>query len=184
MVKRLSVSIVALAVLAAIPAHANTACFTPDEAKAAHFRTMLQEFNVAALNCQSTDPNDPNPSIRDRYNSFVAKHSAKLSQNAVAVRGHFSRSGGNLDRWMTQVANADGQMVMTDPNYCQNASDKLDKALALEGHDLDNYASTAQTYDPYVDECPTKATPVVAKKSGKAPHHKKKPANKTTAQND
>ncbi|HVI50993.1 MAG TPA: hypothetical protein VM661_07275 [Candidatus Sulfotelmatobacter sp.] len=184
MLKRLTVSAVALAVLASVPAYANTACFTPDEAKAAHFRTMLQEFNVAALNCQSTDPNDTSPSIRDRYNSFVSKHGSKLSQNAQAVRSHFARAGGNLDMWMTKVANADGQAVMTDPEYCQHASDKLDKALELQSHELEGYASTAQTFDPYVDECPAKAVPAVAKKTEKAQHHKKKPANKTTAQND
>jgi len=183
LVKRLTVSAVVLGFLAAVPASANTACFNHEEAQAAHFRTMLQEFNVAALNCQSTDPNDPAPSMRDRYNSFVTKHSAKLSQNAQAVRSHFSRSGGNLDVWMTKVANADGQAVMTDPEYCQHASDKMDKALELQSHELDAYASSAQVYDPYVDECTTKSAPTEAKKGQKA-HHKKKSATKTTAQAD
>ena len=182
LVKHFAVSAVVLSILSASPVLANSACFTPDEAKAAHFRTMIQEFNIAALNCQSSDPQDTSPSIRDRYNSFVSKHGPKLSQNAQAVRGHFSRAGGNLDVWMTKVANADGQAVMMDPDYCEHASQKLDKALELQSPELDGYASTAQTYDPYVDECPAKAAPAEKKSSGKTQHHKKaKPA--TTAQN-
>lgn len=185
LVKPFAVSSIILGILVSAPALANSACFTADEAKAAHFRTMLQEFNVAALNCQSTDPNDPNPSIRDRYNTFVAKHGSKLSQNAQAVRSHFSRAGGSLDIWMTKVANADGQAVMTDPNYCQQASDKLDKALDLPGEQLETYAASAQTFDPYVDECPSKAvapTHTAKKKAGKA-EHKKAKASEKTAQN-
>jgi hypothetical protein len=182
LVKRLTVSTIVLGILASAPALANSACFTADEAKAAHFRTMLQEFNVAALNCQSTDPNDPNPSMRDRYNTFVAKHGSKLSQNAQAVRSHFSRAGGSLDIWMTKVANADGQAVMMDPNYCQTASDKLDKALDLPGEQLEAYAASAQTYDPYVDECSTKSAAPAGSAKKKAGHKKAKADNKT-AQN-
>ena len=181
LVKHFAVSAVVLSILSASPVLANSACFTPDEAKAAHFRTMVQEFNIAALNCQSTDPQDTSPSIRDRYNTFVTKHGPKLSQNAQAVRSHFSRAGGNLDVWMTKVANADGQAVMMDADYCEHASQKLDKALELQSHELDGYASTTQTNDIYVDECPSKPAPA-EKKSGKTQHHKKpKPA--TTAQN-
>lgn len=178
--KRLTVSAVVLGFFIALPAQANNACFTPDEAKAAHFRTMLQEFNVAALNCQSTDPSDTAPSIRDRYNMFVSKHGSKLQQNAVAVRAHFSRAGGNLDNWMTKVANSDGQRVMTEADFCQRTSDNLDKALELQAHELEGYASTAMVMDPYVDECPSKAVVASVKKDGTVKkHHKKTKPEKT-----
>lgn len=176
--KYFAVSSIVLGVLISAPALANSACFTAGEAKAAHFRTMLQEFNVAALNCQSSDPNDPNPSIRDRYNTFVARQGSHLSQNAQAVREHFSRTRGNLDNWMTKVANADGQAVMIDPDYCQRASDKLDKVLSLKSEELEPYAVGAQTFDPYVDECVVKSVPSAKKKAAKAaPNKKAKPQN-------
>ena len=168
LLSRLTVTAVLCGLLSASPALAGSACFNAEEAKAGHLRTLQQEFNVAALNCQSSDPNDPTPSIHDRYNSFVSKFGGKLSENAHAVRAHFQRAGGNLDNWMTRVANDAGQRVMSDPDYCQRASDNLDKALALQPHELDSFATTAIGYDRYVEECPgPKQAPAPTKKKSK-----------------
>ncbi len=171
MIKRLSLcaALIGLSVSLSLPASARSSCFTPDEAQAAHFRTMLQEFNVAALNCQSVDPKDPTPSIHDRYNSFVSKFGPTLQHTAQTVRRHFQRTHGNLDRWVTQVANGDGQTVTTDANYCQHASDTLDKALTLDSAQLESFATTAMAPDPYVEECPAKPLHHAVK----AAHHRK-----------
>ena len=131
--------------LGASAAHAGSACFTSEEAQAAHFRTMQQDFNVAALNCQSDEADDA--SISKRYNQFVGKFGVNLQSNAQALRHHFSRAGGNFDAWMTKVANDAGSRAVTDPEYCQRTSDMLDKALAIESaSEVESLAvSTAST---------------------------------------
>lgn len=132
------------------PAHA-IACFTPDEAKAAHFRTLQQELNVAALNCRTTDPADP--SFVARYNDFVGRFSGKLKENAVALRRHFSRAGDNFDRWMTVVANDAGRRVFTESDYCQRAWDNLEKILVIEPQEVEGFASTAAPAHSLVPVC-------------------------------
>lgn len=172
---RLTASAIVLC-LASVTVHAApTACFTPDEAKAAQFRTLQQEFNVAALNCRSIDPNDP--SIADRYNVFVGKFGGKMQDNAQALRHHFTRAGGNFDAWMTRVANDAGQRAVTDPDYCQRASDDLDKALQGNADAIDAVAATNSSVRMGVPMCGEARTAKAS--TGHAKSHKKpkKPAS-------
>jgi hypothetical protein len=164
-IKRSTVSTCAIFVcLLAVPAMASSpSCFTPDEAKAAHLRVMQQEFNVAALNCQTTDPSAP--TFSNRYNDFVTRFSGVLRDNATALRRHFSRAGGNLDVWMTKVANDAGHRVLTDPEYCQQAWDYLDKALTAEVIEVDGLAASMVTARATVPVC---AEPAVKGKATKA----------------
>lgn len=182
MIERLSASVLVLCLASFGVAQAKTtACFTPDEAKAAHFRIMQQEFNVAALNCRTVDPNDP--TFSGRYNDFVGKFGGKLQENAAALRQHFTRAGGNFDVWMTMVANDAGQRVITDATYCQQAWDNLDKALAMEAQDIEGFAVTTGAARANVPSC-AQASPKVEK--AKASKSKSKPKAKTkdkTAQN-
>ncbi len=156
------------------------ACFTPDEAKAAHFRILQQEFNVAALNCQTLDPSDP--TFSGRYNDFVGKFGGKLQENAVALRRHFSRAGGNFDVWMTRVANDAGQRVITDVSYCQQAWENLDKALALDTQEVEGFALTAEQhgYVPACEQIVPKAQKAKVQKA-KPPKTKKPAAKEKTA---
>jgi hypothetical protein len=168
--ERLSASVLVLCLTSFGAAQAAaTACFTPDEAKAAHFRILQQEFNVAALNCQTLDPSDP--TFSGRYNEFIGKFGGKLQENATALRQHFKHAGGNFDNWMTKVANDAGQRVFTDVSYCQQAWENLDKALALEVQEVEAFAVTAGASHPYVPSC-EKALP----KTQKAKSPKSKPA--------
>ena len=175
LLKRLSASVVALCLTSFGAAQAaTTACFTPDEAKAAHFRILQQELNVAALNCQTLDPNDP--TFSGRYNDFVGKFGGKLQDNAVALRKHFSRAGANFDMWMTKVANDAGQRVFTDTNFCQQAWENLDKSLALEVEQIEGFAAAAGLSNAFVPDC-EKAQP----KTKKAKSPKKAAAKTKTA---
>lgn len=183
MVKRLTAaSVFVFASLVAATVQAGPTCFTPDEAKAAHFRTMQQEFNVAALNCQSVDPNDPNPSVRDRYNQFVTRFGDAMQSNAQILKAHFSRAGGSFDRWMTQIANDAGQRVMDDPMYCQRTSDNLDKALTLSSPELPGFAAGAMQNVSYVSECSDAPSAASAKGHGKKAAAKHHPAHKAKAE--
>jgi hypothetical protein len=145
-------------------AAAGPACFTSDEAKAAHLRIMQQEFNVAALNCRTVDPSDPG--FDSRYNAFISKFGSALQANAQALRRHFARAGGNMDVWMTHVANEHGQRVSIDPQFCQEAWDYLDKALVTEVAEVEALATTLTVSSSTVPECSAEtATPTKQKKA-------------------
>lgn len=167
----------ALGFAAATPVVAAS-CFTPDEAKAAQFRTLQQELNVAALNCRTIDPSDPG--FTARYNDFVGKFGGKLQENAEALRGHFARAGGSFDVWMTKVANDAGQRVFTDPEYCQRAWENLDKTIALEPAEVEGFASSAVPSRSYVPVCGEEK----GKTKGKAKATKVKAAKKKPAKQD
>jgi hypothetical protein len=175
LIKRLSASVLVLCLTSFGAAQAaTTACFTPDEAKAAHFRILQQELNVAALNCRTLDPNDP--SFSGRYNEFVGKFDHKLQENAVLLRRHFSRAGGNFDVWMTKVANDAGQRVFTEETYCQQAWENLEKTLALEVQEVEGFAAAEGMHPSLVSVC---EPPKAAVKKAKAPKAKPVAKDKT-----
>lgn len=174
LLKRFSASIALLCLASGAVQAAPTGCFTAEDMKPAQLRILQQEFNVAALNCQTSDPNDP--TFSSRYNDFVGKFGGKLQENAATLHKHFSRAGGNFDMWMTKVANDAGQRVFAEPNFCQQAWDNLDKALAVDPNDIEGFAVTAGTSHSYLAAC-QQAAPKASK-----PTKKKKAAAKT-AQN-
>ena len=134
----------------------GASCFTVDEAKDARFRVFQQMLNVAALNCRTVDPAEQ--SFQDRYNRFVGRFDGPLKENAVALKHHFAHSGGNLDLWMTKVANDAGQRVFSDPNYCQTALEYLDQVVTLNPGEIREFATAATPAHAYISVCaPAKA---------------------------
>ncbi len=133
------------------PAAMAAPCFTPDEARAAHFRALQQEFNVAALNCQTLNPADP--TFSTRYNAFISKFGGRLHDNARTLQAHFHRVHGNFDMWMTKVANDAGERVFTEPGYCQQAWEHLDKALAMGPDEVETFAATTAAAHAYAPAC-------------------------------
>ena len=163
-IRSLVVSLSMGSLLLAAPVEAAN-CFTPEEASAAHFRTLQQDFIVAALNCRTIDPSTP--TFSSRYNDFVGRFALKLQENATALRRHFQRAGDNVDTWMTRVANHAGQRVITDPQYCQQAWDNLDKALALSVTEVQGFASATMLSHPLVPICePIKVASTKARGAG------------------
>ncbi len=159
-----------MAISALAPSTMAASCFTPDEVKAAHFRALQQEFNVAALNCRTLDPNDPGFSAR--YNDFVGRFGGKLQDNARALQAHFRRAGGNFDAWMTKVANDAGQRVFAEPDYCQQAWDHLDKVLAMAPDEAEGFAATTAAAHSFAPACSeTKAKPTKKAHHARRAHH-------------
>jgi hypothetical protein len=107
--------------LAASGVHA--ACFTPTEVEAADLRVLQQQFNVAALNCQASDPV---ATFASRYNLFIKLFSVQLQNNSEVLYHHFGKDTKALDHWMTQIANTAGQDVYRNPQFCQIAWDRLE----------------------------------------------------------
>jgi len=130
-------------------------CFAPDDAKQAELRRMQQEFTVAALSCAvRAEPG----ALVARYNAFVARFERVLRDNALALAAHFSRHGGTtgFDSWMTQLANAAAERVVTEPDYCQRVWINLDQALSTAPADLVDFAANRSDQSALVPVCPAR----------------------------
>jgi hypothetical protein len=150
---------------------AGPACFNKTELEAAHLRALLQQFNVAALNCQTMDPNDP--TFASHYNKFVTRFGPQLSKNSEVLKHHFARDRGGLDHWITLIANDAGSQVINKPNFCQQAWDRLADMIALEPADMELYASKTEAAASFAPAC-REAIQTAAAHTGSG--HKKTPS--------
>jgi hypothetical protein len=132
-------------------AQAGPACFTQAELEAAHLRALLQQFNVAALNCQTLDPNDP--TFAQHYNKFVLRFEAQLAKNSEVLKHHFASDRGGLDHWITQIANDAGSQVINKPDFCQVAWDRLGDMVVLEPADMQIYANRTEAGAAFAPAC-------------------------------
>jgi hypothetical protein len=146
-------------------------CFTPEEAAAARVRAVQLEFNVVALNCRTVDPSADDPTFSIRYNDFVRRFDSVLEDNAKRLKAHFNRVGGNLDAWMTRLANETDQTVHRDSGFCQSAWDNLERSLTIEPAQLEPFAAELKETVPGVTVC----TPAVSRGGA---HRKVKPTAK------
>ncbi|HMA48671.1 MAG TPA: hypothetical protein VKP60_02895 [Magnetospirillaceae bacterium] len=165
MFKTIKLAVLASAMIGA-SVQAAPACFTQNELEAAHLRVLLQQFNVAALNCQTLDPNDP--TFAQHYNKFILRFGPQLSKNGEVLKHHFAAQRGGLDHWITEIANDAGSQVINMPNFCQVAWDRLADMIVLEPADMENYADKTGVGSAFADECRAKtleASAVVKKKT-------------------
>src|SRR5579859_1201110 len=130
---------------------AGPACFTKAELEAAHLRALLQQFNVAALNCQTLDPNDP--TFAAHYNKFVLRFGPQLSKNSEVLKHHFASDRGGLDHWITLIANDAGSQVINKPDFCQVAWDRLADMTVLEPADMEIYANRTEAAASFAPAC-------------------------------
>jgi hypothetical protein len=150
----LRLSVVPVLFLLSASLQAAPACFTPSEAAAANLRVLQQHFNVAALNCQLSDPSVPG--FAERYNRFVGQFSAQLQENGAVLSRHFAKDKTGFDRWMTRIANQAGQSVVTKPDFCQLAWDRLERILALPPGEIEAYAVETAVAAEFAPRCPEK----------------------------
>ncbi len=151
-------AVLALAGLSAPAPAAIPACFTPAEAEAAHLRVLQQQFTVAALNCQTSDPNDP--TFAARYNQFIRQFSVQLQNNSETLYHHFGRGSRELDRWITRIANDAGQKVITAPEFCQQAWDRLELMDGMTPAEMERYAVRTEAAGDFAPVCrPPSARP-------------------------
>jgi hypothetical protein len=88
---------------AAFPALASS-CVSPAEARAMQVRQLHVQLQVASLNCRGDDP-----SLPSKYALYISRFGTPLADNAKVLRGHFAKNGGNIDRYMTVLANDESQ---------------------------------------------------------------------------
>ncbi len=147
-------------------AQAGPSCFSKTELEAAHLRVLLQQFNVAALSCQTLDPNDP--TFAQHYNKFVLRFGPQLSKNSEVLKHHFAAERGGLDRWITAIANDAGMAVINQPNFCQMAWDRLDDMIILEPADMESYANKTGVAASFTTACREPTLQAATQKSSSA----------------
>ena len=145
----------ALALLAG-QAKAET-CFTQDEAKAANFRALQQQFTVAALSCRMVNAQPGDPDFVQRYNLFVERYGAQLRQNALVLKAHFQRSGGSIDDWVTKIANIASRSAGMDAAFCQSAWQNLEAAVYLPSQDIEAWSEAVGAAGTFAPACPSEA---------------------------
>jgi hypothetical protein len=131
---------------AALPAFAS-GCVSPAEARAMQVRQLHIQLQVASLNCRADDP-----SLPGKYASYIQRFGGALNDNAKLLRGHFARSGGNLDRYMTTLANDESQRAHQVDGYCESHAPLFDKLSSLKPHDLEHFAAATMD-NPGVSVC-------------------------------
>lgn len=124
---------------AAMPALAG-GCVSPAEARAMQVRQLHIQLQVASLNCRADDP-----SLPGKYADYIHRFGGSLSDNAKVLRGHFSRTGGNIDRYMTVLANDESQRAHQVEGYCESHTPLFDKLSAVKPHDLEHFAAATMT---------------------------------------
>jgi len=130
------------ALLAALPAAAQTRCATAEERIAFEIRALRTELMVAWLSCRALPGRDFLPQI----NGFLQRHRADLQRHDVAFAGHFQRIYGPqqgrvaLDRYMTSLANDYSRQSMGDANFCDEQVQLFQVVEAIDPRDLTSFA--------------------------------------------
>lgn len=124
-----------LTVSTALPAFAG-GCINAAEARAMQVRQLHVQLQVASLNCRGDDP-----SLPGKYASYIHRFGAPLTDNAKVLRGHFARNGGNIDRYVTVLANDESQRAHLVENYCESHVPLFEKLSTLKPAELEHFAS-------------------------------------------
>lgn len=156
----------------ALPALA-AGCISPVEARAMQVRQLHVQLQVASLNCRADDP-----SLPGKYASYINRFSGQLSDNAKVLKGHFARNGGNIDRYMTVLANDESQRAHLVEGYCESHVPLFEKLSALKPVELEHFA--AATMDkpdrPVCGAAPVKqASAQIKPKAAAQPEKKAEP---------
>ncbi|CAA7612738.1 heme utilization protein [Magnetospirillum sp. UT-4] len=126
-----------LALAAAAPVAAQARCANPPEVRALQVRQLHIQLQVASLNCRVDDP-----SLPGKYAAYVNRFGGALSDNAKVLKAHYARSGTNMDRAMTSMANDESQRAHLVENYCEQHVPLFERLSALKPGELEHFAST------------------------------------------
>lgn len=124
-----------ITVSTALPAFAG-GCVNAAEARALQVRQLHVQLQVASLNCRDDDP-----SLPGKYASYIHRFGAPLSDNAKVLRGHFARNGGNIDRYMTVLANDESQRAHLVDGYCEGHAPLFEKLSSMKPSELEHFAA-------------------------------------------
>lgn len=133
---RLSCAATALALIVAssVPAF-SASCLNPAEVRAMQVRQLHIQLQVASLNCRTDDP-----SLPGKYAAYVNRFGGALSDNARVLKAHFARTGGNLDRYVTVLANDESQRAHLIEGYCESHTPLFEKLSSIKPQELEHLA--------------------------------------------
>lgn len=136
----LGVLLAAAVTVAAVPAAAATACYSPAEFEAEQAIRLHTELMVVGLTCQRLDP------AKDafgNYQKFTTKHRAALMEYEKRLLSHFRRieKGAGEKRFhtfRTEMANEVAQRaaLMLPAAYCAIGQAVVEKAIAMSTDDF------------------------------------------------
>jgi hypothetical protein len=124
-------------------------------------RVLQQQFTVAALSCQTSNPSDP--TFASRYNRFIERFAPQLQDNSEILYHHFGRGSSDLDRWITRIANDAGQKIITTADFCQVAWNRIDLMITLSPAEMQAYAAKTEVAGDFATLC-SEQTSVAGKK--------------------
>lgn len=122
-------------------------CLTEEELRAAQLVRLHTELMVTGLTCRAAYRDD---GLFDQYQTFTVNHQDRL-RNGQNVLGRYlarfqtGNSARLFDRFRTQMANYEGQVVMTltASNYCREQYSRFYTLVELDEPQLDAYLQSA-----------------------------------------
>jgi hypothetical protein len=134
------------------------ACLTDEEIRAAQLVRLHTELMVTGLTCRAAYRDD---GLFDRYQTFTVAHQTLLRRGQEVLGRFLARfQAGNyrrlFDRFRTQLANYEGQVVMTlsATEYCREQYPRFYPLADLDAAGLDAYLGAAlETYRDEYRQC-------------------------------
>jgi hypothetical protein len=124
-------------------------CLSEDELVAAQLVRLHTELMVTGLTCRAAYRDQ---GLFDQYQTFTVTHQDRLRDGQEVLARYLARfQNGNparlYDRFRTQMANYEGQVVMdlTASNYCRQQYNRFYTLVALDEPQLDSYLQAAMT---------------------------------------
>lgn len=123
---------------------AGPKCWTAPQIAAAKTYELTIFLNVQSLRCRSQDP-----TIMDKYNTFVSKSGATVKRVTPILKSRFGNNANSFDRYAISLANKYGGGVAGQS--CGDVGAVMDSAIANAG-DLSTLSQVADAahIDPLI----------------------------------
>ena len=138
--------------VAASPAWAKSSCNPPAEVSAVQVRQMQIEMMVATMRCDSSAYD-----FRHHYAAFMDRLNPLMTDNAKNLKSLVRRQHkGDVDRYITAMANDAQNISQQDPEFCGMAVQVLEQVSTLTAKDIPAIAAQAVPSPYQVAACPAK----------------------------
>ena len=144
--------------LAAVPAFADSACYSGDELRAEHMLRLHSELMVITVTCRVGSNGQ---SLVPGYTEFTKRHVKELREAEQTMMRYYAGHGGDgqdrLDRLRTRLGNEFGQRIVdmhSSQAFCDAYRDKVPEFEHVSNADLLNEVERMEVADTsYVKPC-------------------------------
>jgi len=109
------------------PPNLAAVCFDATEIGVMHERMVQQEVVVGVLQCKN---DNGSYKLDADYSQFVQKFGPELSTNAASLKSLAARKHGDVDRWVTEIANRTATIRNEDAQACFRQQSALEWSLS------------------------------------------------------